>query len=334
MRINRIANSAMITRLGEVTHARQGSDVSCKGECRKAGLGLVLGSGSARGLVHIGVLKVWEREQLPLDLIVGTSIGALVGGVYACGVTALEMEEIALSMDMRRLVSLADVRLPSTALLNGRRVERFIRELVDGKSFADTQVPFACVAVDLEGGREVVLRKGDLATAIRASISTPVIFAPTRREGLSLVDGAVLNPVPVDVAKDLGADLVVAVTTFGNGGGLPPLSGPVAEDVESGEIREASLSRTAYSKATSLVRQKVGSPAISQTASGSIGLMQRGLSRPRLQAADLVIAPDINGVSPYGFREAEKIIAMGERAAEKAVGAVERFVALEAALSG
>jgi NTE family protein len=294
----------------------------------RKGLGLVLGSGSARGLVHIGVLKVWEREQLPLDLIVGTSMGALVGGVYACGVTALEMEEVALSVDLRRLISLADVRLPRTAFLDGRRVERFIQGLVDGKTFADTQVPFACVAVDLGASKEVVLQEGDLASAIRASVSTPVIFAPTKREGLTLVDGAVLNPVPVDVARDLGADLVVAVTTFGNGGGLPAFPEAFAEDVESGETRMPGLSRTAYSKATSLVRGKLRSPVISQTASYSVGLMQRGLSEPRLQAADLVIAPQTDGVSLYSFREAEKIIAMGERAAEKAVGSVERFVTL------
>lgn len=291
------------------------------------GLGLVLGSGSARGLVHIGVLKVWEREQLPLDLIVGTSIGALIGGIYAAGMTALEMEEIALSIDTRRLVSLADLRLPRTAFFNGRRVESFVRELVGGKTFADTVVPFACVAVDLVGRREVVLQEGDLAAAIRASISTPVIFAPVRREGLSLVDGAVLNPVPVDVARNMGANLVVAVTTFGDGQSHPPALGVVGEGGKD-EARTSGRSRAAYSRASSLVKGRLGSPFVSRTASGSIGLMQRELSLYRLQAADLVIAPEINGVSLYSFREAEKIIAMGERAAERATGAVEKLTAL------
>ncbi len=297
-------------------------------------LGLVLGSGSARGLMHIGVLKVWEREQLPLDLIVGTSMGALVGGVYACGVTALEMEEIALSIDMRRLVSLADVRLPSTALLNGRRVERFIRGLVDGKTFADTIVPFACVATDLEAGREVVLRDGDLATAIKASTSMPVIFAPTKREGLTLVDGAVVNPVPVDVATNLGAHLVVAVTTFGVGGTLASFALDSAEDAECRALPTVGPSRPACPRATSFFRGRRGLPSVSQAAFASVGVMQRGLSEPRLQAAGLVIAPEVDGVSLYSYREAEKIIASGERAAEKSVGAVERLVALETALVG
>ena len=296
-------------------------------------LGLVLGSGSARGLVHIGVLKVWEREKLPLDLIVGTSIGALIGGVYASGMRVQEMEEIALSMNMRRLLRLVDLGLPCPALLNGHRVERFIRDLVDDKTFADTTVPFACVAVDLPNKTEVALQEGDLASAIRASLSTPVIFARTERVGLSLVDGAVLNPVPVDVARNMGADLVAAVTTFGDTASLGPGLRATAVEVESGEIGRGRLSRIAYSRASSLVEDKLGLPVFSQTPNGFIGLMQQELSEPRLQAAVLVIAPRINGVPVYGFHRAEKIIALGERAAERAAGQVEELMVLGEAVN-
>jgi NTE family protein len=287
---------------------------------------LVLGSGTARGLAHIGVLKVWEREQLPLDLIVGASIGALVGGVYACGRTALEMEETALSLDVMRLAFLADLRIPNTAILKGRRVERFIQGLVDGKSFADTRVPFACVATDLAGRREVVLREGDLASAIMASISAPVIFPPTQREGSSLVDGAVLNPVPVDVARDLGADLVVAVTTLGNRAAFRALSPVDADKEESCESGRSNSTIRGHLRRPWPIRRRQGRPFVSHTMFGSISLMQRGLSEPRLQTANLVIAPEINGVRLYSFHDAARIVAMGERAAEQALGDVERLL--------
>ena len=159
-------------------------------------VGLALGSGSARGLAHIGVLKALEKAGIQVDLIAGTSIGALIGGAYATGMTPGEMERIALEVDVRRLVSLVDIAKPTTALVNGRHVERFIREVVDDKTFEDTDIPFTCVAVDVAARELVLMSQGDLGTAIRASISTPVIFAPVEREGRWLVDGGVLNSVP------------------------------------------------------------------------------------------------------------------------------------------
>lgn len=296
------------------------------------GIGLALGSGSARGLAHIGVLKVFEREGLPISLIAGTSIGALIGGAYAIGVTPQEMEEIALSTNIRRLVSLVDVARPTQALVNGRKVEKFIREIVGGKTFADTRVPFACVAVDVADEREVVLRDGDLASAIRASISIPVIFAPMQRDGRLLVDGAVLNPVPVDVARQMGADVVVAVTNLGlPRGGMPVCFNDKEEGpIESGGIVAPGFGKIVYSRAVSAASSVIGrihSPSIYQLAVGSVDLMQRELSEPRLRAADLMIAPQIDGASYYSFLEAERMIAMGEKAAETAVGEIRSLMA-------
>jgi NTE family protein len=122
-------------------------------------------------------------------MFAGTSIGAFIGGAYAVGVMPEEMEQIALSADVRRMVSLVDIARPTTALLNGRKVEAFIREIVGDKTFADTKLPFACVAIDVASVREVVVRDGDLAT--RASISTPVVFAPVIRGERILVDDGV-----------------------------------------------------------------------------------------------------------------------------------------------
>ncbi len=291
-------------------------------------LGLALGSGSARGLAHIGVLKVLDREGLPIDMIAGTSIGAFIGGAYAVGVTPAEMEQIALSASVRQLFSLVDIARPTTALVNGRKVEAFIREIVDDKTFADTKIPFACVAVDLTSEQEVVLREGDLATAIRASISTPVVFAPVARDQQVLVDGGVLNPAPVDVARDMGAETVVAVTTFGIPGRRRPdrSNGRSGEHYETGTIKTRGVAEVVYARALTLATNTLEAPSVSQVAFGSIDLMQRRLSEFRIKTADLVIAP-IDSARYYSFHEAERIIAAGEMAAEAAVGEIKRLLA-------
>ena len=291
-------------------------------------LGLALGSGSARGLAHIGVLKVLEREGLPIDLIAGTSIGALIGGAYAIGLSVEEIEAIALATSFRRLVSFVDVALPTRALVNGKRIEDFIREIADGRTFADTRVPFACVAVDVTNGREVVLREGDLATAIRASISTPVVFAPVEHEGRLLVDGAVLNAVPVDVVREMGADVVIAVTTQGDDSRPDAASLEVVAPVAAGFVRSAST------RAVSLVRRRVRTPAIYHHGIGSLDLMMRGLAEPRLRSADLVIAPQLNGFGSYSFYRAASIIAMGETSTEAALGEIRRLADRSQGASG
>lgn len=292
-------------------------------------LGLALGSGSARGLAHIGVLKVLDREGLKVDMIAGTSIGALIGGAYAVGVTPQEMEELALSIDVRRLVSLADIARPTTALVNGRRVEEFIRQVVGSGTFADTRMPFACVAVDVPGGQEVVLKSGDLAGAIRASLSTPVVFAPVKRDGRLLVDGAVLNSVPVDVARGMGADVVVAVTNLG----VPRSAGPIfsngvsGDAIETGKLKSPGFTEIVYSRVLAGVMDRLRAPSVFQLATGSVDLMQRELSEPRLRAADLVIAPLIDGAAYYSFYEADRMIAVGERAAETAIDEITSLMA-------
>lgn len=299
-------------------------------------LGLALGSGSARGLAQIGVLKVLDRVGIEVGAIAGTSIGALIGGAYAAGVSPLEMEKLALSVNVKRLVSLADIARPTTAIVNGARVGEFIRDLVGGVSFADLVIPFECVAVDVTDGQAVVLREGDLASAIRASLSTPVIFAPVERAGRLLVDGAVLNPVPVDVAWDMGADTVIAVTNLGiPRSAVLTFSNDLPEGaIEVGRVKRTGLPEIVYSRVFAAVMDTLRSPSVFQLATGSIDLMQRELSESRLAAADLVIAPRIDDVAYYSFYEAEKMIAAGEKAAEAAVDDIRALVTARAPSPG
>lgn len=175
---------------------------------KKKKVTLVLGGGSARGLAHIGVLKVLQREMIPIDMIVGTSIGALIGASYAAGVTLKMMEETAYQFTLSKLL---DPVVPTIGLLAGDKLEGAIRQLIDNKRFEDCRIPLAVVATDIEKGEEVIYQKGELVDIVRASCSWPGIFSPVRVDGRLLVDGGIKNSVPTRIAKALGADYILAV---------------------------------------------------------------------------------------------------------------------------
>lgn len=171
-------------------------------------IALVLGGGSARGLAHIGVLKVLKRHDIPADLVVGTSIGALIGAIYALDIPLKDVEERALKISWWQL---ADFVISKIGFLEGRNLERIIRELIEEKGFEDLKIPLAVVATDIENGEEVVITSGDLCRVIKASCSIPGIFMPVRIDDNLLVDGGLKSSVPTDVARRMGATFIIAV---------------------------------------------------------------------------------------------------------------------------
>ena len=174
-------------------------------------IGLALGSGGSRGLAHIGVIKALEENNIPIDFIAGSSIGAMVGGFYAAGLSIKEIEEIALSTNWRRVFSvLFDPHLKQ-GLIGGEKLKTFIENYINGKKFEDCKVPFVTVATDLKTGEVVVLNKGEMAQAIRTSISIPLVFKPAEINGRMLVDGGLSAPVPVEIVRGMGADIIIAV---------------------------------------------------------------------------------------------------------------------------
>ncbi|MHB9019839.1 MAG: patatin-like phospholipase family protein [Minisyncoccota bacterium] len=173
-------------------------------------IGLALGSGGSKGLAHIGIIKVLEKNNIPIDFIAGSSIGAMVGGFYATGLNIKRIEEIALDTSWRDLISLIDPHLKQ-GLIGGEKVKTFIDKYINGKQFKDCKIPFIAVATDLKTGDIVVLNKGDLSSAIRASISIPLVFKPIELNNRVLVDGGLSAPVPVEIVRKMGADLVIAV---------------------------------------------------------------------------------------------------------------------------
>lgn len=169
---------------------------------------LVLGGGSARGLAHIGVLKVLEREKVPINKIVGTSMGALIGAAYSVGVPIARMEEKALAFSLKRLL---DPIIPRMGLLAGEKLEAIVRDVIENKSFSACRIPLAVVVSDIENGEELAYQSGDLAKIIRASCSWPGIFNPVTIDGRLLVDGGIKNSVPTKIAKGLDLDYMIAV---------------------------------------------------------------------------------------------------------------------------
>lgn len=175
-----------------------------------ARIGLALGSGAARGWAHIGVIEALEELGIPIDLIAGTSMGSLVGAVFLSGGLST-LKEVVLQLDRRQLLSLLDVRLPRSGLIDGQRVADGVRAHLSVQKIEDLPKPFRAVATDLQTGHEVVLDRGDVIDAVRASISIPGLFTPVLAQGTTLVDGGLVNPVPVSVARAMGAEIVIAV---------------------------------------------------------------------------------------------------------------------------
>jgi len=245
---------------------------------------LVLGGGSARGLAHIGVLKVLERERIPIKNIVGTSMGAVVGAAYSVGMPTKEMEALACKFSLNRLL---DMTVPKMGLLAGNRLEDIIKELVYNKKFEDCRIPLSVVTTDIETGDEVVHQKGDLVKVIRASCSWPGIFNPVRIEGRLLSDGGIKNSVPTKIAKALGAEYIIAVD--------------VGFCVKKGKVDN-----------------------IFQMILQSFQIGGEELNKYQANEADVVIKVGLEGIDQVSFHRHKEMIAEGIGAAESMVARIKK----------
>ncbi len=313
---------------------------------KKLKIGLALGSGAARGLAHIGVLKVLEKEKIPIDLIAGTSMGALVGGAYAVGMSVDEMEKIAMEVDWKRLGRLMDFVIPRAGFINGKKVKTFIKTLVKNKKIEELKIPFATVATDIETGEEVVIQQGSIVEAIRASASIPGIFTPVRNGGKILVDGGLVNPIPISVVKKMGAGIIIAVNVISGPKRKTPskkLLSPASvlakknQSVKYNESRlpglDLAVIRTKFDK---LLKEKLISsekwkqivnrfqkeedkslPSIITVLSQTIKIAEEKMVESSLRGGevDILINPQIGQVKFTEFNRAEECIRAGELAA-------------------
>lgn len=281
-------------------------------------VGCALGGGGARGLSHIGVLKVLEEHGISPKVIAGTSIGALVGALYARGLTAAEIEKIALEVDWRRMARLVDVTLPFHGLMQGKRITSLIKSILGEPDFSELKLPFACVATNIESGQETVLTKGSVVDAVRASISVPGILMPVSLDGCYLVDGGLLNVVPVKTCRELGADYVIGVNVIPE-----PVSTTAA-------LYNWNISRGARDN---IGKVGVGSekkrfwrqrgPNLVKVLTQSLIIPGHRLAMLDLADADVAINPSVGTIGFFQFDKAAEAIALGEEAARAALEKAE-----------
>ncbi len=297
-------------------------------------LGVALGSGAARGLAHIGVLRALADAGMAPEVVAGTSIGALVGGVYAAGKLDA-FTDIVLDLDWRKIARyFLEVSFPRSGLIEGLRVSEFIGQIVGKRTIPELPVAFCAVATDVASGREVVIDDGDLVAAIRASIAVPGIFTPARRRNDLLVDGGLVNPVPVSVCRAMGADRVIAVDL--NRGRVTAIRGPRPSDPGAAvcktsrpgatgvrhwlEQRTARSGAAGLGAATAWLERRSG-PSIFEVLGNSLAIMegQIGETRLKIDRPDLLIRPGVGHIQFLEFFLARETIAEGYRAAKTAL---------------
>ncbi|HEX7597507.1 MAG TPA: patatin-like phospholipase family protein [Polyangia bacterium] len=183
----------------------------------KPKIALVLGGGAARGFAHVGVIRVLEQEKIPIDMVVGTSVGGLIGAIYAADLSSFDLEWTAFQLEKDDLFDFGVINaIAGMGFAKGDKLEAWVKGHIKTTNIENLKLPFAAVATDLNWGYEVVLDKGSVARAIRASAAIPGVFQPVQHQGKILVDGGVVNNIPISVAKARGADIVIAVDISGN----------------------------------------------------------------------------------------------------------------------
>lgn len=284
-------------------------------------IGLALGGGGAKGFAHIGVLKALEEAGIRADVIAGTSVGALVGAIHASG-NLPQLEERACQISLTDIPMLLSPAWSLKGLFSGKNALELLSELVGVPNIEDLPVPFAAVSSDLNGARPVVLDRGDLRQAIRASISLPAVFTPVRLQDTLLVDGGVLEPVPVQCARErLGATFVIAVDLFGNDGASTALERKrLLDDLfPAGLMSALSYLKTLSAKlpwGNLLAGERERQPHIIDIIDLTLRVSQRHLTELRLKEhpADLVIQPAVTDVSLLDFHRGKPIIDRGVEA--------------------
>ncbi len=304
---------------------------------RKPGrIGLALGGGAARGWAHIGVIEALAERGIRIDCIAGTSMGALVGAFHASGRLS-ELREIACGLDWRRALHyFLEMTFPRSGMIDGRKIADFARKSIAFSRIEDMPVPFKAVASDVKTGEEIILDRGDAINAVRASISIPGMFTPVPLDDHLLVDGGLVNPVPVSVVRAMGADTVIAVDVNqcifrNNEPGRPATAADSGPGPES-SARPAERAGLATHRFLDRMRERLKARAQQQGRSAalpnifdilgsSIQIMQVQITESRFKSEppDVLIRPDVGNIGFMDFHRAREAISAGHAAATSAV---------------
>lgn len=258
-------------------------------------IGLALGGGAARGFAHVGVIAVLEEAGLKPQLVVGTSAGSLVAALYASGKTSAQLQQVALNMEE---VAITDWMLPivGRGMFRGDALGRYVNELVAGRLMENMAIPLGIVATDLNTGEPVLFQRGDTGTAVRASSAVPAVFVPVKINGREYVDGGLVSPVPVRFARQMGADVVVAVDISS-----PPEGNPAGDTLQ----------------------------ILLQT----FAIMGKTINRYELKEADVVVRPSLVGLKSADFSARQRAMDAGRAAMLAALPALKAKLAAAAVAS-
>lgn len=284
---------------------------------RKPCVGLVLGSGSARGWAHIGVIRALEEAGIRPDLVCGTSVGALVGAAYAAG--ELDgLETWLRGLGIKDVFSFMDLGM-NGGMLKGERVMEFFRDNFVDRSIEELPMPFGAVATALNNGAEIWLRNGSTVDAVRASMAMPALFSPALHEGRLLVDGGLVNPVPVSLARAMGAEILIAVDLSAD-----ILGRHLREEAETAESAPSQIGEWLRKLRNGLGWREAAqedvrrSPSMLDVMASSINIMQVRISRSRMagEPPDVIVAPRLGHLSLLDYHRAAEAIDEGRRATE------------------
>ena len=290
-----------------------------------APLGLVLGGGAAKGWAHIGVLRALKEAGIRPDIVTGTSIGAVVGGCYLAGELD-RLEDFARGLTKRSLLGLLDVSFSGKSLINGARLNKLLCRYLGDLQIEDLDRPFMAVATELSTGHEIWLRKGHLVTAMQASYALPGIFNPVNVNGRHLVDGALVNPIPVSLARAMGARIVIAVNLSSDSFGRGTIVPNAHEDDErirphpdNGKVPQPN---TPFGNLKTLIYGRdPKSYSISSVMFDAYTIIQDRISRSRLAGdpPDLTINPRLYEIGMFDFQRADETIQAGYDATQRAI---------------
>ena len=304
----------------------------------KTKIGIALGGGAARGWAHIGVIKRLMQAGIKPDIVAGTSIGAVVGGCYVADKNE-QLEEFALSLTRRRVFGLLDFNLAGSGLITGQRLCNQLNEHLSQYRIESLERKFVAVATELGTGHEVWLNQGRLVDAMHASYALPGIFKPVKIGGRWLIDGALVNPIPVSICRALGAGIVIAVNLhkdiFGKGSVIHN-HGTTEEESKTGEDPKAEKGNGRAAMHL-LHRQFFGrgdiAPGISTVMLDAFNITQDRIARSRLigDPPDLLLAPSLNKIGLFDFHRAEEAIGAGYTAADAMIDDITELHAEQAA---
>jgi NTE family protein len=296
---------------------------------RKLRFGLVLGSGSARGWAHIGVIRTLVEAGFKPDLICGTSIGSLVAAAYAMG-RLDDLEDWVRDLSWQDVVGFLDISF-NGGLIKGEKLIDFFRSTFESSEIGELDIPFAAVATDLQSGREIWLQQGSVFDAVRASIALPGLFTPARHDGRYVVDGGLVNPVPVSLARAMGADVVVAVDLNAD------LIG--RHTTASGKAASKPVTEGVTGKMLQRLQQGISSifpgddgsasaPSMLDVISASINIMQVRVTRSRLAGdpADVLLTPRVSKLELLDYHRGPEAISAGAHATEDALSVIEELL--------